>query len=138
MNKIPKNDEPRISKQFSAFCCRILKNEAINIERVYNRKNSERFFNDLDRQELLSLSTYDTYFKSECTFNVDGILINVSDKKLSDAIKQLEPITRNIILLSYFADMTDKEIAKTLNLGFWFVFRKRSITLERLKNLIQR
>ena len=56
--------------------------------------------------------------------------------KLAEAINKLPCDLRDIVLLSYFANMPDIEIAKHLDLSYWIVFRARIRALKRLKAII--
>lgn len=132
MNNISQQDETSISKQFAAFCCRVLKNEAYNIYAEYSRrKKREKSLNELSISELLNMSMCDCYFKE--VFNICGMQITISDYNLTEAINKLLPIERKIVLLSYFVGMTDKQIAETLNLTNWTAFRYRTSSLKKLK-----
>ena len=63
-------------------------------------------------------------------------VILVSDNMLAEAINKLPCDLRDIVLLSYFANMPDIEIAKQLDLSYWIVFRARIRALKRLKAII--
>lgn len=56
-------------------------------------------------------------YPSEYTgFNVLGMEVQIMDERLSKVLKVLPEKKRNIILLSYFMDMSDLEIGKLMNL----------------------
>ncbi|MDR4080127.1 MAG: sigma factor-like helix-turn-helix DNA-binding protein, partial [Clostridia bacterium] len=82
------------------------------------------------------LYTFDCYFVTDNVFNVCDIRIIVSNNMLAEAINKLPCDLRDIVLLSYFANMPDIEIAKQLDLSYWIVFRARIRALKRLKAII--
>lgn len=128
-------DKTHLSKQFAAFCCRVLKNETRNILVEYRRRNKkEKSLTTLSEKEFLDLSVSDCYF--EKVFNVCDMQIVVSDYNLAEAIYKLLPIGRKVIILSYFADMTDKQIASILGSTAWHIFKCRTKNLKQLKKYL--
>lgn len=135
MDNISSHNKAAISKQFAAFCCRVLKNEVCNIHIEYGRQNKkEKSFTNLSTKEFLKLSMQDCYFKK--VFNICGMQIVVSDYDLAEAIYRLQPIVRKVIILSYFADMTDKQIASILGSTAWDIFKCRAKALKQLKKYL--
>ena len=125
MREFSEQDKQRISKQFCSFCCSVLKNEANNIRAEYKHyADLEMDFSFLSDKEQAELYTFDCYFVTDNVFNVCDIRIIVSNN------------LRDIVLLSYFANMPDIEIAKQLDLSYWIVFRARIRALKRLKAII--
>ena len=70
-------------------------------------------------------------------FNVLGMEVQVSDDQLSKALKCLPERKRNIILLSYFMDMSDAEIGELMNVVRTTVYRHRTSTLEDLRKMME-
>jgi len=131
MREFSEQDKQRISKQFCSFCCSVLKNEANNIRAEYKHyADLEMDFSFLSDKEQAELYTFDN------VFNVCDTRIIVSDNMLAEAINKLPCDLRDIVLLSYFANMPDIEIAKQLDLSYWIVFRARIRALKRLKAII--
>ena len=60
----------------------------------------------------------------------------IDDETLAEAISALPVDRRDIILLSYFLDMSDAEIANVLNMVRRSVAYRRTSTLKLLKNLM--
>lgn len=137
MREFSEQDKQRISKQFCSFCCSVLKNEANNIRAEYKHyADLEMNFSFLSDKEQAELYTFDCYFVTDNVFNVCDIRIIVSNNMLAEAINKLPCDLRDIVLLSYFANMPDIEIAKQLDLSYWIVFRARIRALKRLKAII--
>ena len=66
-------------------------------------------------------------------FNVLGKEIVVVGNLLAEATRQLPQEKRNIILLSYFAEMTDKEIGVLLRSYQQSICRRRAASLKLLR-----
>ena len=79
----------------------------------------------------------DKYFATEQIFNVLGRDVIVNDELIADALRNLPERKRDIILLSYFLDLSDGEIGKRLNLIRATVQYQRTSTLRELKKLME-
>ena len=77
----------------------------------------------------------DDYSSNYSVFNVLGMEVKVLDKQLSKALKILPEKKRNIILLSYFMDMSDSEIGNLMNLVRSTIYRHRTSTLDEIKKM---
>lgn len=82
------------------------------------------------------LSVCDDYFAEDRTFDVLGNIVQIASDELAEAIASLPAEKRNIILLSYFLEMTDMEIAELLNMVRSSVAYRRTATLKLLKELM--
>ena len=110
--KNSKKSEQRIQNQFGAFCTRVLKNETRYIQReLGNKAIKEKSYDELSKKDLCELAAYDNYFNGEHSFDVQGKEIVVKGDMLAAALEKLPADKRDIILLSYFMEMTDREIA---------------------------
>lgn len=69
----------------------------------------------------------------QITFTVQGINIPVRDAQLGRALSFLLPKYRDVVLLHYFMDMSDPQIANLLRISKSAVQRRRTAALERLK-----
>lgn len=110
----PTRTQWQIRCAFNGFCKQALKNEAINAhKRTKWQQLREVTFSDLTPQEENQLYTYDSYFaddEAEQSFNVAGKKITA--KLLAEALRSLPEDKRNAVLLYYFFEMSDAEIAK--------------------------
>lgn len=133
------SNDIRISKQFCKFCLRVLKNEAINIHRENaKQREREKSLNELTGDEIIKLSVCDEYFEDEHIFNVLDKEIVVMGNMLADAIRALPTKKRDVILLSYFVGMTDKEIGEHLGAIQQTIFKRRISSLKQLKELLEK
>ena len=134
----PTSHEQDKQHAFDAFCKKVLKYEARNYYGEMKRlRDKEVSFSELSEQELEQLSTTDKYFAFEQTFNVLGNDVIVNDESIAEALKNLPERKRDIILLSYFLELSDGEIGKKLNLIRSTVQYQRTSTLRELKKFLE-
>lgn len=125
--------EQRIQNQFGSFCTKVLKNEARNIQRQQKyQQNREKPFDELSASEIEQTKVWDKYFSGEHVFVVRGLPIVVIGDTLANAIAHLSPSKQEVILLSYFLGMTDREISEMQNSVRQTVSKRRLITLKEL------
>ena len=128
----------RIRKQFDSFCKTILKNEIIDYERTRSyRLKHEVSFSELTEGELEQLKTDDEYIVESEMFRVLDYDIEVKDELIGEALKYLPEKKRNVILLSFFMDMSDTEIAKHMNLVRSTIHHHRVSSLQALKKIME-
>ncbi len=133
----PYSHEEHIRHAFDAFCKKVLRNEARVYLVVLARKRSREIsFSELPVEAMEQFSVWDDYFVDERTFDVFGHIIQINNDELAEAISALPAEKRNVILLSYFLDMTDKEIAELLNMVRSSVTYRRTVGLRLLKALM--
>lgn len=89
------------------------------------------------RDELAQIAAEDDYSLDSMTFKVGGNTVIVHDMLLGQAIASLPPQRREVILLSYFLDKKDPQIAALLHLGVDAVFFRRNSALERLRKILE-
>ena len=65
-----------------------------------------------------------------------GVDVAVSDERLARAISYLLPKDREIVLLSYFAELTDEEVAQRVKLSRSTVQRRRTAALDKLREML--
>ena len=134
----PRNHEEHIQHSFDSYCKKILKGKAIDIHRERKRRSKREItFSDMSVQELAALSVEDEYFTDEFVFNILGESVAVADVDLAEALNALPADKRDIVLMSYFFDMTDREIAEQLNMARRTVAHQRTSTLRKLKNILE-
>lgn len=133
----PHSHEEHIRHTFDAFCKKVLRNEARDFfDELIRRRSREISFSEIPVEVMEQLSYCDEYFTEERTFDVLGYIVQISSDELAEAIAALPAQRRDIILLSYFLDMTDREIAELLNMVRSSVTYRRAAALKLLKELI--
>ena len=81
-----------------------------------NRGKREISFSELSEAQLGKLYTVDEYSVENFFFQVLEYDIEVRDSRIAMALKKLTERKRDVILLYFFMDMNDVEIAKSMNL----------------------
>lgn len=79
------------------------------------------------------LYTVDKYFVTEQIFNVLGLDVIVTDDLIAGALENLPEQKRDIILLSYFLELSDREIGDKLNMLRSTVQYQRTRTQQQIK-----
>lgn len=134
----PNNHEESKQHAFDCFCKKILKHEARDYyDELKRQRSRETTFSDLSAKEMDQLYTVDKYFATERIFNVLGLDIVVVDDVIAEALKSLSERKRDIILLSYFLELSDREIGDKLNMLRSTVQYQRTSTLQQLKKIME-
>ena len=138
--KEPNRTQWEIRCAFNGFCKKAVRCEASNAHRDTRRRQlQEVSFSDLPPEEESQLFTTDRYFAEEeaddKSFFVAGL--EITPKRLADAIHTLPEEKREAVLLYYFFDMSDAEIAKLLNLSRSTVQYRRTSSFELLKRYLE-
>ena len=83
------------------------------------------------------LSVLDDYDSDYTLFNVCGNDISILDDELAEALKKLSDRNRENLLMYYFLEMSDTEIAKLQNISTSGVFQNRYNSLELMKKILK-
>ncbi len=138
MEQSSSEKQSRIRKQFDSFCKTLLKNEMIDYERERSyRLKHEVSFSELTQEELSRMTNTDEYIVESKVFRVLDYDVEVKDELIGEALKYLPEKKRNVILLSFFMDMTDTEIAKHMNLVRSTIHHHRVSSLQALKKIME-
>ena len=86
---------------------------------------------------MAGLCAMDEYPSDHFHFDVQGYDIAVENEKLAEALNALSDSKRDIVLLAYFLDMTDQEIADKLNLVRSTVQYRRASSLKEMKQRME-
>lgn len=100
-------------------------------------RSTRSYFSDLSESELAQLFTTDEYESDYFRFQVSGFDVLVKNELLAEALNALPERKRDIILLSYFLDMSDAEIGELLNVVRTTVFRHRKSALAKIKQYLE-
>lgn len=130
-------DETNLHR-FDSYCKKILKNEAIDCYReIQKHRQREIFFSELREREWKQLYMEDEYNLDTCNFKVLGYDVEVKDALIAEALKLLSEKKRDVVLMSYYLDMSDTEIAKLLNLRQSTIHYHRTSSLKTLKEYLE-
>lgn len=125
-----------IRNQFEVFCIRVLQNEARDCYRELERMSKkESLFSELKAQKLNSVSTMQEFDFDCYLFSINGYEIRIKDALIGESISKLPKKKQDIILLSFFLEMTEAEIARQMNLGQSTYHKANS--LKELKRIME-
>lgn len=138
MERSPSQEEPAVIHQFDRLCQLALDGEAANYYRhMEYRRNHEVNFSEMTEKELDSIFVMDEYDLDTSHFQILGYDIEVKDTLLVEALQALTEKKRNVVLLSYFLEMTDAEIAREMKLVHSTIQEHRMRSLELLKKFME-
>ncbi len=121
-----------IEMQFDAFCKKVIKNACLTAQAELKRR--------AEKEQPLELA-YDIPAEPDKTayghtwLYTDKLSFCIYDPDLAEAIRSLVPRQRNIILLCYFAEYSDRETGAILGLPV-HVIRSRHAALKKLKEML--
>lgn len=124
--------------RFDSYCKRTLKNEAYDCYREI-RKHMQRevFFSELSEKEWEQLYMEDKYNLEAYNFRVREYDIEVKDVLLAEALKLLSDKKREVVLMAYFLEMSDTDIAKLMDLRQSTIHYHRTSSLKTLKEYLE-
>ncbi len=124
--------------RFNAYCKKVLHNELIDYVRESKRRFSHEIaLDDLTPHEAKQLFAADNYFADQRkdAFRVHGLII--SEELLNEALQMLPEEKLQVIVLYYFSDMTDIEIAELISIPRSTVQYRRTSSFELLKRFLE-
>ena len=132
--KLSPSQMKTVRHQFDSFCRKVLREESRNYKKqLVRRAEKEINLSELSETELSQLYVMDEYPSDSTFFDVLDYRVVVKDDRLADALAALPSKKRDVILLSYFLDMSDTEIAEKLKVVGSTIHRRRTSSLEELK-----
>lgn len=138
MRKSSSSDGLTIRNQFDRICKLALKGEAVDYHRhMAYRQKHEILFSELPEWKLNQMFSEDEYETENQWFKVLGYDIEVKDALIAEALQSLSERKREVVLLSYFMDMSDAEIARKMNLVRSTVHEHRIRSLELMKKILE-
>ena len=123
-----------VRHQFDSFCRKVLREETRDYERhIAWRSNHEVSLSELSEERVRQMYVLDRYPSEQIHFHVQGYNVTIENENLANALMVLSGDKRDIVLLAYFLDMTDQEIADMLDMVRRTVQYKRARSLKELK-----
>lgn len=126
---------------FEAYCKTSICN-AIRKGRIEKRDRAKRELpiSEITDELLFKLCTdmspTETAAQERVSFQIQGKQIDVANLALGQALSRLTPKKREILLMSYFWEMSDSEIAEILGIGKSTVQWWRTNSTKRLRDFI--
>lgn len=127
-----------VRRQFDSFCRKVLREEARDyIRELMRRAAHEVSLSELSEEQMERLCVLDEYPSEAIHFDVQGHDVAINNEKLADALTALPDDKRDIVLLAYFLDMSDQEIADKLNMVRRTVQYRRTSSLKEMKQRLE-
>ena len=126
----PSSFQTVIRLQFDCLVKRVIDTTVKDYQRELSRRATHEIaFSELPEQELNHVGITDDYDSDYSCFEVLGTKVKVNNEQLADAL--------NILLMFYFLEMSDAEIADLLQIDRSTSFRNRRSSLEEIKKYLQ-
>ena len=127
-----------LNGQMDSFCKIVLRCNARNIWKRESREQEKaKKYTYLDNQALQLLLTEDRYEGLESKISLHDITVFIENELLYNALILLPERRLEIILLSYFWEMSDHEIGDKLNMKKSTVQYNRTIALKIMRILME-
>ena len=94
-------------------------------------------FSDIGDYLVNQFATTDSYSSDFEIFSLNEVSIAVENDLISEALRELPDKKREILLMYYFLDMTDAEIAEVLKLNPSTIYRRRMSGLDLMKKFME-
>ncbi|HBG4019106.1 TPA: sigma-70 family RNA polymerase sigma factor [Clostridioides difficile] len=131
-------DEKTIEHQFDSFCKTVLRNYARDIYDENKRRNDYLVsLESLLLAELSKLSILDDYDSNYICMVSYDYNIRIEDVLMAQAIGKLTKRKQDIILLSFFLNMTNADIATLMDLSENTIHYHKTNALKELKELME-
>ena len=131
--KLSNDDKMVVIKQFNALC----KISLNNVVKSYYSQQAELYEKIADEEDLQNCNVRDKYFQRQYIFDVEGIPVIIESTRIAKSLMKLKSDRRKIVLLYYFADLSDQDISHVLNIPRASVQYKRSGALKDMKNIFE-
>lgn len=130
----PSSFEDAIRLQFDCLARKVIGRTVMNYNKeLYKRSTHEVLFCELPEIAVSNIGIVDEYSIEFTTFDVFGTEVRIYDERLCDAIKKLSEMRRNILLMSYYLEIPDAEIAEIMNIAPHSVYKNRMRSLKLIK-----
>ena len=127
----PSSFEKAIRLQFDCLIRKVIDRTIKNYYRELGRRAKHEVpFCDVTEADLNHVAAIDEYSMGYTVFPVYGTEVRVFDENLCEAIKALSERQRNIVLMSYFLEMSDIEIGEIIGISRCSVYRSRMRALN--------
>ena len=128
----------KIRQQYDSFCKTLLKHEMIDYERERRyREKHEIPLAGFSEEEVEQLLITDGAMEVTEQFHVLNFDIDIKDELLCEALRNLPEQKRKVVLMSYFLEMTDTEIASYMDIVRVTVRYHKLSSLQMLKKFME-
>lgn len=134
----PSSFQERIEHQFDYICILAMENERKNYLSYFSRlAKREVSFSDIGDYLVNQFATTDSYSSDFEIFSLNEVSVAVENDLISEALRELPDKKREILLMYYFLDMSDAEIAEMLKLNPSTIYRLRMSGLDLMKKFME-
>ncbi|WVT92548.1 sigma-70 family RNA polymerase sigma factor [Enterococcus durans] len=136
----PSTFQTTIENQFDYICKRAMEDERKDYYKYLSRLSKHEIsFSDVGDYIVSQFFTMDN--SNETTdfqiYTLNGVTVGIEHDLLSEALRELPDKKREILLLYYFMDMNDLEIAELLKLNRSTIYRHRTSGLALIKKFME-
>lgn len=125
-------------RNFDVFCKKTINNLSAYAMRSYiNSQKRNLTIDNCIIQEINSAQVEDDYHVYGRTFTVRGISLVVRDEVMGECLQFIPPDKRAVLLLSYFGDFSDTQVARILDISNATVIYRKKDALRRLRALME-
>ncbi|WP_058953094.1 RNA polymerase sigma factor [Clostridium tyrobutyricum] len=137
-HQIQQDFQTTIQFQFDYMARKVMIRTKSNCCRSIGRRSKHEYlFSEISELELNKLQTYDSYHLDSQIYEILSLNVEVADCQIAEALDTLPKRKRDIILMSYYLEMTDAEIADELGVNRSTVYRNRTSALKIIKTLLE-
>lgn len=134
----PSSFQTTIENQFDYICKQAMEDERKDYFKQLSRlAKHEVSFSEIGDYLVSQFAATDSYSTDFQIFMLNGISIGIENDLLSEALQYLPSNKRDILLLFYFLNMNDSEIADMLKLNRSTVYRHRTSGLAMMKKFME-
>ena len=132
MNAPSEKDKRRIVEMFDSFCKTVSRNYSRNLKRA--KRNHDKHFTQEPMEFFLEVwGKTDEYPFLPYSFHVAGYPCVIESETLYNALLSLPEKQRTVILLDFWQDLTDGEIAKRMEVATRTVYNLRKRAFVAIK-----
>lgn len=136
--QVQEDFQTTIQFQFDYVARKVMIRTQRNYRRsIGRRRKHECLFSEISDFELNKLQIFDTYNLDKRTYKVLSLNVEVTDCQIAKTLDTLPERKRDIILMFYYLEMSDAEIAEELGVNRSTVYRNRTNALEIIKKLLE-
>lgn len=135
--ELTRQEKDIVRKKFCKYCIKVMEGEALYyLRQLAKQQEREVFFSDLTPDQENQLRTYDDLLELNY-FQVMDVDVPVRDEYISNALNKLPERKRMIILMAFFLDMTEQEIADYYHLVQSTVHYHKAESLRILRDILE-
>lgn len=134
----PSTFQTTIENQFDYICKRAMEDERRDYYKYLSRLSKhEVSFSDIGDYIVSQFFTMDNETTDFQIYTLNGVTVGIEHDLLSEALRDLPDKKCEILLMYYFMNMSDSEIAELLELNRSTVYRHRTSGLALIKKFME-